>query len=244
VAHGNLLQRDWRHASLSIGRTDPASWWTPAVDAVADGIGDRLVDLPAACAALGRQRAEAGVFLDEARADLLVAATIASLPQPMVHDLLDALTLGWVESMLDLHGSSCVDPLTELTSIDYLTTRLAEIHAEARLDGRLGCDTHVLVVVQIARTPDPMVRETHLITVQTALRSAFRGGETLARIGAHCAVAVAGRAPERLHASLASLRTELAIAERERRLSIPRIWLESIPADLAVVPALLREICG
>ena len=68
---GSLVQ-DWRQASLSSAWADAAQWWTPAVEAVADAIVDETLDLRAACEVLGRHRAAAGIFLDDAREDVKV----------------------------------------------------------------------------------------------------------------------------------------------------------------------------
>jgi hypothetical protein len=59
----------WRATSLRVGWAFPADWWVPAVDAVAEALCDGR-DPAAACAQLGRSRAEAAVGLDEALADL------------------------------------------------------------------------------------------------------------------------------------------------------------------------------
>ena len=63
------LRGRWRAASLAAGWTVPGDWWVPAVDAVAEAVGDGR-DAAASCTRLGRARAEAGVGLEEAFADL------------------------------------------------------------------------------------------------------------------------------------------------------------------------------
>lgn len=68
-AGAGTLRRRWRAASLAAGWTVPGDWWVPAVDAVAEAVGDGR-DAAASCARLGRARAEAGVGLEEAFADL------------------------------------------------------------------------------------------------------------------------------------------------------------------------------
>jgi hypothetical protein len=243
MASPGTLRRTWRESSLTSSWPDHTEWWTAAVDEVSDVLAGRTGNIRAAGEALGRQRAQAGVYLDETRADTRLAARAASLRPVPTADLVDAVTIGWVNHILDdLFTSPCVDPLTELASVQYLSTRIGELWAEARLLGEPVQDTHTLVVVRATPVRHPIERETYMITIQTALRSAFRGGETLARIGRATAAALSLRAAERLRPSLAVLRAELGIAMDERRLPRTRFWLEAVPRGPEALAALLREL--
>ena len=207
-----VLRRTWRESSLTSSWPDHTEWWTSAVDAVSDALTRRRGDVRAAGEALGRQRAEAGVYLDETRADIRLAARAASLRPIPTAELVDAVTLGWVDRILDdLFATPCVDTLTELVPVQYLSTRIAELWAEAKLIGEPVQHSHALVVVKVMPVRHPIERETHMITVQTAMRSAFRGGETLARVGRTTAAALAVRAVERMHPALAALLRDLAL---------------------------------
>jgi hypothetical protein len=243
MARPGALRRTWRESSLTSSWPGTTEWWTSAVDAVSDALTHRRGDVRAAGEALGRQRAEAGVYLDEARADIRVAARAASLRAAPTADLVDAVTVGWVNRMLDdVFATPAVDTLTELVPVQYLATRIGELWAEARLVNEPVQDTHTLVIVKAAPVRHPIERETHMITIQMALRSAFRGGETLARVGRTTAAALSLRAAERLHPSLAVLRAELGIAMDERRLPMTRFWLEAVPRDPDALAGLLREL--
>jgi GGDEF domain-containing protein len=240
------LLRRWHDASLTWVWADAANrWWTSAVDAVVDALGNTSenADLRAAAADLGRQRAAAGVALENARADLQVAAKLVSSPAQVELDVLDALTVAWVAETREAgRRSQCVDPMTELASIDYLAARLDEIRAEAEAQGRTPSETHTLVVVRTSGTADPVERETRMITVQTALRNAFRGGEPLARLGPDCAAAVARRDPVPLREALAVLGRDLDIAVTEGRLPAPvRSELHPVPADHHALVRLLTD---
>ncbi len=182
--------------------------------------------------------------LDEARADLESAVRVSGLKPGQISELIDALTVGWVNSSMDwVLASSCIDPLTELAPVSYLSARLAEVQAEARRDGVSVHDRHALVIVRTGGTTDSLERETHMITVQTVLRVAFAGGETLARIGPHCAAALVSRVPAvRLRESLAVLGAELEIAVTEGRLPSTRNWVEPIPQGTDGLPMLIREL--
>ncbi len=238
------LLASWRSASAAGPWPGADQWWAPAVVALVDALGDGPVHLRAAAEELGRQRAAAGVYLDQARADVEVAASIAGLGPAGCAHLVDALTLGWVDRTLDrCFTSGCVDPLTELATMPYLMTRLAEIYAEADFEEGGPPSGHALAVVRTAITGEPVESETYLITIGVAMRRAFRGGETLARIAPNCAVAVARRGI-RFPAALTQLRSDLDLAQLERRLPGTQVWFEALPPRLAEVPALLRELAS
>jgi hypothetical protein len=243
MASPGALRRTWRESSLTSSWPDHAEWWTSAVDALSDALAGKDADVKAAAEALGRERAAAGVYLDDTRSDIRLAAQAASLRPVPTADLVDAVTIGWVNRILDdVFATTCVDPLTELTSVQYLSTRIGELWAEARLLDEPIEGTHTLVVVRATPVRHPVERETHMITIQTALRSAFRGGETLARIGRSTAAALSTRAAERLRPSLAVLRAELHIAMDEGRLPVTRFWLEPVPRDADALSVLLRDL--
>jgi hypothetical protein len=71
----DVLRERWRAASLEAGWTVPGDWWVPAVDAVAEALGDGRDPTPC-CVRLGRARAEAGVGVEEAFADLAALHTV------------------------------------------------------------------------------------------------------------------------------------------------------------------------
>ena len=260
------LLASWRAASTQgdalADWIDADQWWTPAVEALADalvgtsggtsdgasggasgGTVGGTVDAASACEALGRQRAAAGVFLDSARRDVLNATQVAGCSSGQTAELVDSLTLGWVDRTLDDYFTdACVDPLTELTSLPYLLTRLAEVYSEAQVTGADLRTEYALVVVMAAERSDPMETETQMIAAQVAMRAAFSGGETLARIGRHCAVVLSRRNEPRFGRSLARLRDQLALARVKQRLPGARMWVEALPSDRRAVPALLREL--
>jgi hypothetical protein len=242
---GATLVRSWRAASVESAWTEAELWWTPAVDAVADALAGEPVDLVAACELLGRQRADAGIYLDEARADVRVLAKLAGFGPAGSTALMDALTLGWVDRTLDgFFTSSCVDPLTELATMPYLMTRLREVYAEAEVEGIAPSVSYAFVIVHVEGRADAIETETQMITLQMAMRSAFDGGETLARVGANSALALVRRREPRLHMALAALKAVLDVAQHELRLGHVRTWIEALPVEAAGVPLLLRELAG
>jgi hypothetical protein len=241
------LLASWRAASTQGDDVsdwiDAEQWWTPAVDALADALAGAPVDAESASEQLGRQRAAAGVFLDSARRDVMNATQAAGCSSHQTAALIDALTLGWVDRTLDDYFTgACVDPLTELTSMPYLLTRLAEIYAESRVSGVEPSSEYAFVVVLAGKRSDPIEAETQMIAAQVAMRSAFTGGETLARIGSHCGLVLARRGEPRFGQSLRILRDQLAVARVERRLPGVRVWIEALPAERHALPGLLREV--
>jgi len=224
--------------------SDPAAWWTPAAEAVADALSGRAgPDSAAASNALGRQRASAGVFLDEARTDLLVAARMAGLGRADRATIVDALTLGWTDRTLEtLFTADCVDPLTELATPGYLVTRLRELYAEASWTGEPVARDYALVVVRLAPVSEVLEAETQMILAQTALRAVFPGGQTLARVTPHCVVVLARRREPALGRSLREASAELELAVDEGRLRTSRIWLETLPREFSGLAGLLRQL--
>ncbi len=236
----------WKQTLVAVWSAPAQEWYCPAVDSVVAVLAGRARDAPsidAACGALGVARAAAGVLLDEARADLAVGARVAAADQALTGQLVDRLTLGWVDRTLDsIFTSPCIDPLTELASVPYLTTRLSEVYAEARLRREDADSRHVLVCVRTQLTSDRLLAQGRLVAVQSALRHAFAGGETLAAVGTHCAVALAGRGEPRLTESLTALRRELGNAHRAGLLPQVGTRLASLPASYDQLPTLLRDV--
>ena len=214
--------------SLRGGWTDPQTWWTPGVESVAEALaGNSHTDDVEAGAVLGSERAALGFFIDEARADLLVGTKIAGAKPSQVAQLVYGLTMGWVDQTLhDLYVADCVDPLTGLCSLAHLTVRLNELYDDAEVRGWRVLDRYKLLVVEVDRTVERLLCETRLITVQTSMRMAFHGGETLARLAPTRAVAVV-RQETTLSSHIARLSDELRLARTEGRLPGFRMWIES-----------------
>lgn len=237
------LRQQWEErAIVEVWSGRSHGWYTPAVDAVSEALTFGSPRLRSACIAFGAQRAEAGVSVDEARAEIRIAVEIAGL-NPLASFATDAVTFGWVDRSLDrIFSTSCLDPLTELASLPYLTTRIDEISAEARFRGQDPRETAALIVVRTELSADPLERETNMVTVQVALRSAFRAGETLARLGPNVAAALVRRDGADLPNALMALRVELDRAVSEQRLAAASAWLEPIPADREAFGGWVRDI--
>jgi hypothetical protein len=174
----------WRRRSLANGWLASDDWDSEAASAVgAAACGDGGA-LTRACVRLGRSRAKAGIGIAETIGDL--GALFEVLDGPGQPNSGPPLTLvcsvaeGWAEEgMAQLSRGGCEDPLSGLTTVPYLRTRLAEVYREADQHGSSPADTHRLLVVSLPRRPDPWDRMALAILVGHELRTVFPGGETL-----------------------------------------------------------------
>lgn len=240
-----LLER-WRTRSLAtVWPGSALDWHAPAVDAVCEALTSRarLVSLDASCRSLGEHRALLGVELEDARADAEIATDLIDPGTRTRSGMIDAVTVGWANFTVDrLIASTGADPLTEYATLAYLSARLEEIYAEAHITGEAVDRTHVIVAVGTERVPDRLITQTRMITLQSALRYAFIGGESLVSVSNTRAAALALRQEPRLSDSLAVLRSELRIAEGEYRLPSSRLWLIKLPSARQELPTTLRDL--
>lgn len=178
------LRETWRRRSLAAGWVAADDWHTAAVDAVAEAAlpGASAADLAHACGSLGRARAKAGVGIAAAIADLTALHTVLDRGSPPLH-LVSSIAEGWAEEGLtrESHGQ-CEDPLTGLTTLSYLRTRLAELYREADQLDISPARTHRLIVISPLPRTDPWSRMAGAIRLGHDLRTAFPGGETLAQV--------------------------------------------------------------
>lgn len=216
-------------------------------------------DVGAAATETGRDLAADGVPLDEVFADLEAAYDAAGMAEPD-YEAVRALCQAWTEvSLRYLHGLSCDDPLSGLASLPHLRSRLDEIYREAEWRGAPISTERALVVVEAyragTRADDGSVglggdhsvarrfgSALRMAEVADALRTVFSGGETVARVGVHRAVAVVRRHPD-LAAQVESLRQFL----RSRSAARPdageqRVWIEGLPASHDSASMLLDEL--
>jgi len=135
---------------------------------------------------------------------------------------------------------ACEDPLTGLTALEYLRTRLAEDYREVARDGGVIADRVALVVVD---TPvagrGPLVAAIGMIEVAESLRTVFSGGETCSSLTPWRAAALVRRRPD-LPRSVQLLQEVLAA--RGPRLGIARSWIEGLPPHESAAADLLAEL--
>jgi hypothetical protein len=234
------LQDLWFERSCNAGWVFVSDWHDPAVDALCEAClrGDNL--WPTA-ERLGTARADAGISLGETLAD--VDGLTAALPGLATEVLHRAVSLGWADRMMTTKVA-VFDPLTGLVSPDYLRTRLGELYRAADVAGTHVSEKHALVVVRLnlagRRGWDRM---TPLILSGDAMRTVFDGGQTLARLADHMAVALTDREPllPRRSQLLAGMVCERLARDRQRD-PHPRVWIERLPDSLPAATDLIGEL--
>lgn len=196
------LRSRWRTASLAAGWPFPSDWASEAVEEVCAAVVAHE-DLAGPLGQLGASRAEAGVGLSGTLQDLaalhavsaghhdgLVSADPDAVPTSMVR----ATVLGWADVLARLSAAQEVeDPLTGLTTVGYLRTRLGEVYRAARAHGRQASDEHVLVTVSLDLPADCYSRSMAMVLIADALRTVFNGGETASLLRSASAVVLAAR---------------------------------------------------
>ena len=223
------LQDLWFVQSNATGWVFASDWHDPAVEALCEAClrGDNL--WPAA-ERLGSARAAAGASLGETLAD--VDGLTAVLPGIATDVLHRAVSLGWADQMME-PAVAVFDPLTGLVSHDYLRTRLGEVYRAADIAAGKVSASHALVVVRMDLTDRTgWDRITPLILAGDAMRTVFDGGQSLARLADHMAVALTEREP--MLARRAQLLAGM-VGERGSRDGAdarPRVWIESLPDSL------------
>jgi len=208
---------------------------TPDFEAVGEALaaGTSSVD---ACWVVGRTQAELGSSLGESL-DRLRATTQLVLSRDPLFDESHALSLAWSESVLGyLHGLSCADPLTGLSTHAHIRERIAELYRHAVADtlGTSVSRSHALVVTDVgAALLDPISTARRITLLGQTARTVFSGSETIGQVG-HKVVVVTPRSetlPERV-----TLLRRMVARQAER------VWIEGLPSTDASAASLLDEL--
>ncbi|TKV58884.1 hypothetical protein FDO65_15445 [Nakamurella flava] len=237
----DVLRRRWFEMSAAGPWTFHGDWHDAAVDALCEACAAGQ-DVWVCAERLGAVRAAAGIGLAETLADIDALVTVApSLPADL---LCRAVSLGWADRS-QAPAVAVLDPLTGLTSADYLRQRLTEVYRAAEVVGRRVSAGTALVVVRTAAGGPGWSGQTSLIVAAHALRTVFDAGQTLARLDDRVAVALTARdrvLPRRvqlLGGVMESLRPQSA---PDSQGGPPRIWIEKLPDDLDAAVALVEGL--
>lgn len=202
-------------------------------------------DVIAACAVVGGDVARDGAALGEALSGLRTTYQLVRGTSPDF-DATEALSVAWSEATLEyLHDLSCEDPLTGLTSLAHVRTRLAELYRDAELTDVSVQGTHALVIVSLRSVGVEAILEHHftralrLCQVAEAVRAVFSGGETIGRLGLNRAVALVSRGSD-LGTSVATLTDYLD--DLDLGPSDVRVWIEGLPGSPESACRLLDEL--
>ena len=206
-------------------------------------------NVEAVCGEIGCAVASDGAALEECLEALRKTYAVAKGQEPSFAAC-RALTISWSEASLQyLHALSCEDPLTGLTSLAHIRSRLAEIYREADREGSNVASSHALVVVEVCVRAEAAPELSHhfdrvlrIAGVAECVRAVYSGGETLGRLGQDRAVAVVRR-DDGLGAALAVLRRLLEDwAAHETAQPRTRVWVEALPVDNDAAGRLLDEL--
>jgi hypothetical protein len=202
----------------------------PMFNVIAEAViaDDAVVD---ACDVVGRDLAALGVSLDEALRDLRATIQLAARRDPSF-DETHALSLGWSEATLGyLHGLSCVDPLTGLTTQAHLREAMAAVYRDD------VPASHALVVVDsadrgLADLPVSSARTMTLLGQHS--RSVFARDETISQVGNGRIVVLCDRTE--------GLGERVALLRRMVGDSASRVWIEGLPSSEGSAAFLLDEL--
>jgi GGDEF domain-containing protein len=213
-----------------------------------EAVGEALAsggDAVAACSVVGGDVARDGAALGEALSGLRTTYSLVRGTEP-AFDATEALAVAWSEATLEyLHDLSCEDPLTGLTSLAHVRTRLAEVYREAELTDAGVQTSHALVIVALRSRGREAILEHHftralrLTQVAEAVRAVFSGGQTIGRLGQNRAVALVSRTPD-LGTSVSTLveyLEDLGLGGSD-----VRVWIEGLPASADSASRLLDEL--
>lgn len=213
-----------------------------------EAVGEALAsagDVTAACSVVGRDVARDGAALGEALSALRTTYRLVLGADP-AFDAAEALSVAWSEATLEyLHDLSCEDPMTGLTSLAHVRTRIAELYRDAELTDVPMRESTALVVVEVAfRRHDAFAdhhftRALRLVQVAEAARSVYSGGQTIGRLGLNRAVAVVERDAD-LGQSVSLLREFLG--DLDFGPTDVRVWIEGLPATAGSATRLLDEL--
>lgn len=185
-----------------------------------------------ACWVAGRDLADEGVSLGESLERLRSTTRLVTSRDPSF-DESHALSLAWSEATLGyLHGLSCADPLTGLSTLAHIRERIAELYRDARLEAR----RHALVVAEVHRSPylDNVASARRLTLVGHAARTVFAGQEAIGQVGPSRVVVVAPRDD--------SLAVRVGLLRRMVEDRADRVWIEGLPSSDASAVQLLDEL--
>lgn len=200
-------------------------------------------DVHAACAVVGRDLARDGVDLSEALHGLRSTFALVVRREPDFAST-QALSVAWSDETLGfLHQVSCENPLTGLSTLAHLRSRVAEVLRAAEEYGVGAGVEHVLVVID---QPSPhgddggLVRALAMARLADRARLVFAGSETIGEASPSRLLVLAER-NETLGNRVAVLR-DLIAAGTPVGQQPARVWIEGVPAHHVASAALLDEL--
>ncbi|MFI6816678.1 hypothetical protein ACIBG7_30045 [Nonomuraea sp. NPDC050328] len=174
-------------------------------------------DVTRACGSLGDARARAGVGIAEGLTDLAALYAVLGRGDPPF-EALRSFAAGWTEATFaPMAELRCEDPLTKLVTLAYLRTRVAELYR-----GSVAARHRLVVAEPYHAIGELAERLAATLSLAELVRDIFRGGETLALLGA-VRVAVLTPAGRTLPVRLAELRSGRIAYGRRLRVRVLRL---------------------
>lgn len=184
-----------------------------------------------ACWVVGRDLAEVGASLGESLDGLRATTQLVADRDPTFEES-HALSLAWSEATLGyLHGLSCADPLTGLSTMAHIRHRIGDLYRDAR------AESHALVVTE-ARLPrlsiDPVDTARRMTLLGQTARTVFSGTETIGQVG-YSKLVVLARRDE-------ALAPRVSLLRRMMEENADRVWIEGLPQTDQSAVYLLDEL--
>ncbi|WP_300680329.1 hypothetical protein [Nocardioides sp.] len=181
---------------------------------------------------VGRDLADRGTSLGESIEGLRSTTRLVVDRDPTFAET-QALAVSWSEATLVyLHGLSCSDPLTGLSSMAHLRECLAGLYRDP---GTTAAE-HALVVIDAGRFEDldQLGEARRLTMVGEAARVVFAGSEAIGRVGLARVVVLADRD--------GALGRRVTLLRRMLPDPTMRVWIEGLPGSDSSAALLLDEL--
>ncbi len=199
---------------------------------------DGQSDVAVVAREVGARAAQLGVPLHE----VMDHVERAHAPQEPSFDTVRATALAWVdEALVHQVDVSCEHPLTALSTIPHVRSRLDDIYRGAERDGLRAADTHALVVVELPRVEpgNEIEQSLRALEVGEAMRMVFAGDETIAQMSPRRFAALAAcQHVDAVTINLLAAVLEQALGDGWQT----RLWIERLPCSVDGVSTMLAGL--
>ncbi|MDR7086383.1 hypothetical protein J2X11_001222 [Aeromicrobium panaciterrae] len=208
--------------------------FVPLEHAVRDGRSDIAV----VARGVGARAAQMGVPLHE----VMDHVERAHAPEEPPFATVRAAALAWVEEAL-VHqvDASCEHPLTALSTVPHVRSRLGDVYRGAERDGTRAADGYALVVVELPRL-DPgneLEQELRSLEVAEAMRMVYAGDETIAQLSPRRFAALAGiERTDAVTVRLLAMMLEQVLGDESQA----RLWVEHLPSTSDGIATMLAGL--
>ena len=155
-----------------------------------------------------------------------------------------AAALAWVEEDL-VHqvDVSCEHPLTALSTVSHVRSRLGDVYRRADRDGTQAADTYALVVVELPRLDagNELEQSLRALEVAESMRMVFAGDETIAQLSPRRFAALAAiERSDAVTVRLLAMMLEQVLGDESQA----RLWVERLPSSADGIATTLAALTG